>query len=179
MPDSVRRLTRRRRLRTALGVLAFTATLLATAWRAARRGDAAWFAFDPAATYRVERVVDGDTLLLDSGHRVRLLGVDTPETKHPTRPIEPWGPEASAFVRRLAEGRTVRLEFDRERLDLYDRVLAWAFVGDAMLNEEIVRAGFSEAVRISPLRPDYEKRLVRAAEAARAEGLGIWSVGPP
>src|SRR5439155_19125855 len=61
----------------------------------------------------VERVVDGDTLLLQSGERVRLISIDTPETKHPKKPVEYFGKEASAFTRRMAEGRGVRLEFDQ------------------------------------------------------------------
>ena len=155
----------------------FVAVVVATLWRAALRGDSARFPFDASLTYRVERAIDGDTLLLTTGHRVRLLGVDTPETVHPERPPEPFGPEASAFTKRLAEGEAVRLEFDRERLDRYDRVLAWVFVGDRMLNEELVRAGLSKAVLISPLRPDYRKRLVAAEKAAKGEGIGVHSLG--
>jgi endonuclease YncB( thermonuclease family) len=60
----------------------------------------------------VERVVDGDTLLLQSGERVRLIGVDTPETKHPKKPVERFGKEASEFTRQMVEGKRVRLEFD-------------------------------------------------------------------
>ena len=61
----------------------------------------------------VERVVDGDTLLLASGERVRLIGVDTPETKHPKKPVERFGKEASDFTRQMVEGKRVRLEFDQ------------------------------------------------------------------
>src|SRR5919198_6222440 len=61
----------------------------------------------------VERVVDGDTLLLASGERVRLIGVDTPETKHPKKSVEYFGKEASAFTRCMVEGKRVRLEFDQ------------------------------------------------------------------
>src|ERR687892_483653 len=72
---------------------------------------------DQAVTHRdfevVERVVDGDTLLLPSGERVRLIGLDTPETKHPKKPVERFGKEASAFTRRMAEGKRIRLEFDQ------------------------------------------------------------------
>src|SRR5688572_26190887 len=60
----------------------------------------------------VERVVDGDTLLLQSGERVRLIGVDTPETKHPKKSVERFGKEASEFTRHMVEGKRVRLEFD-------------------------------------------------------------------
>jgi hypothetical protein len=60
----------------------------------------------------VERVVDGDTLLLASGERVRLIGVDTPETKHPKKPVERFGKEASEFTRHMVQGKRVRLELD-------------------------------------------------------------------
>jgi micrococcal nuclease len=69
---------------------------------------------DRTATYGdfevVERVVDGDTLLLASGERVRLIGVDTPETKHPKKPVERFGKEASEFTGQMVEGKRVRLE---------------------------------------------------------------------
>jgi micrococcal nuclease len=63
--------------------------------------------------YRVvERVIDADTLVMENGERVRLIGVDTPETKHPNRPVEHFGKEAAAFTRCMVEGTRVRLEFD-------------------------------------------------------------------
>ncbi|GAF69154.1 unnamed protein product, partial [marine sediment metagenome] len=71
--------------------------------------------------YSVKRVVDGDTLLLTNKARVRLIGVNTPETVKPDHPIEPWGPEASAFTKQFVAGGEVRLQFDRERVDRYDR----------------------------------------------------------
>jgi micrococcal nuclease len=60
----------------------------------------------------VQRVVDGDTLVLGTGERVRLIGVNTPETVHPKKAVEAFGKEASAFTKRMAEGKLVRLEFD-------------------------------------------------------------------
>jgi micrococcal nuclease len=127
----------------------------------------------------VARVVDGDTLVLDSGQRVRLIGVDTPETVHPQRPPEPLGPEASEFTRRLVEGRPVRLEFDRERWDAYQRVLAYVYVDDLLLNEELIRAGLSRAFTTYPFRSDMQRRF-RAAEAeARAGRRGLWGLDAP
>ena len=122
---------------------------------------------------QVERVVDGDTLLLADGRRVRLFGVDTPETKHPTRPPEPLGEEASAFTRTRVEGRTVRLIPDIERLDRYGRTLGWVEVDGELLNVELVRAGLSRAVLLSPLRPDFRKQLVAAEREAIDAGRGL------
>ena len=78
-------------------------------------------------------MVDGGTLLLQSGERVRLIGVDTPEIKHPKKPVEYFGKEASAFTRRMVEGKRVRLECDqanaaRGHKDRYGRTLAYVFL---------------------------------------------------
>src|SRR5580765_3571088 len=84
----------------------------------------------PGATAFVERAVDGDTLLLADHTRLRVLGADTPETKRPDWPVEPFGPEAHEFTRQHVEHRNVRLEFDKERRDKYNRVLAYVYVDD-------------------------------------------------
>lgn len=133
------------------------------------------FPYDSDRTYRVERVVDGDTLVLEPGWRVRLLGVDTPETKHPDRPVEPLGPEATEFTRRFVEGRDIRLEFDRERRDAYHRILAYVYVNDRLLNEELVRAGYSEAEVAFPLKGSMKRRLLEAEEEARRHDRGLWA----
>jgi micrococcal nuclease len=123
----------------------------------------------------VERAVDGDTLLLRGGERVRLLGVDTPESVAPDRPVEPLGPEASAFTKRWVAGREVRLEFDKERRDRHGRLLAYVYVGDDLLNEELIRAGFSRAQTQFPYS-NAMKRRFRVAEAeARAACVGLWT----
>ena len=94
----------------------------------------------------VRRVVDGDTLLLTSGARVRLQGIDTPETVREDFAVEPWGPEASQFTKDFiahADNR-VRLTFSLERNDRHDRFLAFVWNGERMLNEELVRAGLAQ-----------------------------------
>jgi micrococcal nuclease len=68
-----------------------------------------------AQTHLVKRVIDGDTIQLSNGERVRLIGVDTPETKHTKKPVEYFGKEASAFIKRMVEGRQVRRENDWQR----------------------------------------------------------------
>jgi hypothetical protein len=88
---------------------------------------------------KVTRVIDGDTLKLSTGEEVRLIGVDTPETKHPRKPVEYFGKEASAFTKQLVEGKEVRLEFDVQRQDKYQRTLAYVYVGEMMVNAELVR----------------------------------------
>ncbi|RLS57589.1 MAG: hypothetical protein DWH91_04105 [Planctomycetota bacterium] len=127
----------------------------------------------------VVRVIDGDTIELEGGFRVRLLGVNTPETKHPELLPEPWGREAFEFTRSRVEGRAVWLELDQERWDNYRRVLAYVYVGDLLLNEEIVRRGFSRAITSFPIRSDRKRLFTRAEEAARAAQCGLWSPTPP
>ncbi len=127
--------------------------------------------------YRVERVVDGDTLLLANGARVRLIGADTPETVKPNSPVEPWGPEATEFTERFVSGGEVRLELDRERLDKYGRFLAYVWVEDRMLNEELIRAGLARARTGFSYSEAMKRRFRRAEEEARQARRGIWTDG--
>jgi micrococcal nuclease len=128
-------------------------------------------------TYLVQRVVDGDTLVLANQARVRLQGVDTPESVKPNHPVEPFAKEAAEFTRQfIADGDgIVLLQFDRQRVDKYGRFLAYVWVGDRMLNEELVRAGLATAETGYPYSAAMKTRLRRAEEEARAEGRGIWS----
>ncbi len=135
---------------------------------------------DGDGQYFVERVVDGDTLVLSSGEKVRLIGVDTPETKHPTKPVEPFGPEASAFTKKAVEGRAVTLKFDREKYDRYQRLLAYVYrEQDWCLNEELIRNGLSECVTKYPFDSSMKERFRLAEDHARRERRGIWSQSTP
>jgi micrococcal nuclease len=127
--------------------------------------------------HAVQRVVDGDTLLLTSGARVRLQGIDTPETVAEDRPVEPWGPEASRFTKDFIAdaGGRVRLTFSLERRDRHDRFLAFAWNGDVMLNEELVRAGLAEARLDYRYSATMKRRLAAAQEEAKRAGRGIWT----
>lgn len=134
------------------------------------------FSFETARRYAVERIIDGDTLLLTDGTRIRLIGVDTPETKHPNRPVEPLGPEATEFVKQHIQGQTISLQFDRERRDRYQRVLAYVYVGEWFLNEELIRAGFSRAETGYPYSNLMKKRFQKAEADARDNHTGIWAL---
>ncbi len=131
--------------------------------------------------HAVQRVVDGDTLLLTSGARVRLQGIDTPETVMEDQPVEAWGPEASQFTKEFIAdaGGRVRLTFSLERRDRHDRFLAFAWNGDTMLNEELVRAGLAEARLDYRYSATMKRRLAAAQEEAKRAGRGIWSASPP
>ena len=134
----------------------------------------------PAAAQVVERVVDGDTIVVRGVGRVRLIGVDTPETVAPGRPVEFFGREASAFTKRLLEGRPVRLEYDRERTDRYGRTLAYVHLADGTFaNAEIIRRGYGHAYTRFPFR--YLDRFRQLEREARSAGRGLWNpaVSPP
>jgi micrococcal nuclease len=105
--------------------------------------------------------------LLGTGERVRLIGVNTPETVHPKKPVEVFGKEASAFTRRMVEGKLVRLEFDplssrrSDGKDRYSRTLAYVFLQDGThLNAEIIRQGYGFAVSSTP-RLKYQNEFRR------------------
>ncbi|RMF88493.1 MAG: hypothetical protein D6741_19185 [Planctomycetota bacterium] len=131
----------------------------------------------------VERVVDGDTLLLTDGTRVRLIGIDTPETVAPGRPVEPFGPEATRFVKeRLAASQMlVRLEYDGKRTDKFGRTLAHVWIADddgneQLLSELIVRAGLATVEDQYSFSETVKRRLREAEAEARAAKRGIWSL---
>ncbi len=122
---------------------------------------------------RCVRDVDGDTIVLDGGERVRLIGVDTPETKDPRRPVEYFGREASAFTRQRVAGRRVRLEYDQTRRDRYGRTLAYVYLEDGTcLNAELIRQGYGHAYTKYPFRRLREYVALEAE--AREAGRGLW-----
>ncbi len=127
-------------------------------------------------TARVVRVVDGDTIEVSidgRGDDVRYIGVDTPETVKPGEPVECFGPEASEFNHELVEGRVVMLEFDRELRDVYDRLLAYVFVGDTFVNEELIRGGFARTLEIEP-NTSRAGQLAEVEQQAGDDGRGLW-----
>jgi len=128
-----------------------------------------------AGTYAVARVVDGDTILIDPAATIRLIGVDTPETVKPEHPVEPWGPEASAFTRQFLAGGSARLTFDRERVDRFGRFLAYVWVDRKLLNEELLRAGLGRFEPHFHYSEVYKRRFRQAQQQAQRERLGIWS----
>lgn len=125
--------------------------------------------------YSVARVIDGDTLLLTNGARIRLIGVDSPETVKPGEAASPWGQEATEFTQSFVGGGQVELRFDRERIDRYQRFLAYVYVDGQMLNEELLRAGLARAM-LGYNYSDSFKRLYRAAQQeAHTARRGLWS----
>lgn len=141
--------------------------------------------------YPLGRVVDGDTIVIraprdaQSGKhnrdrrdvRVRLLDIDAPESVKPDHPVEPYGPEAAQFAREFLDGDRVLLRFGRRRVDQYGRLLAYVFVDEAMLNEELVRAGLARVQIYPGDESSLTRRIVKAEREAQAAGRGLWSLG--
>jgi micrococcal nuclease len=121
----------------------------------------------------VARVIDGDTLQLSTGEEVRLIGVDTPETKHPRKPVQAFGKRASTFTTQMVKGKSVRLEFDVQRKDKYKRLLAYVYVGDLMLNAELVRQGYAQVATFPP-NVKYQERFLMLQREAREAKRGMW-----
>lgn len=163
----------RRRTKLLSGILALVAVLAASYLKRGTPPPAP-DATRASASRVCIRVIDGDTIQLDGGERVRLIGVDTPETVDPRRPVQYFGKEASAFTRKLTEGRTVRLEFGDETFDRYHRTLAYVYLPDGtFLNAEIIRQGYGFAYTRFPFR--YQEEFVRLERQAREERRGLWA----
>lgn len=132
----------------------------------------------------IERCVDGDTLIVITSdgvrERVRLIGANTPETVKKNTPIEPFGPEASAYTKQRVEeaGYKAVLAADGATYDKYNRRLAFVYLGDdtVSLNEDLCRHGLARAETKYSFSKVMKERLTAAAEAAEREGLGIYSL---
>jgi endonuclease YncB( thermonuclease family) len=126
----------------------------------------------------VIEVVDGDTIhvLIDGqDYAVRYIGIDTPEIHHPNKPVEELGPEAAAKNAELVMGQTVTLEKDVSETDDFGRLLRYVWVGDVMINAELVRLGYAQA---STYPPDvsYQDQLIELQREAREAGRGLWAL---
>ena len=135
----------------------------------------------PAGRAVIVRPVDGDTVVVEVDGReepVRLIGIDTPESVAPDRPVECFGPEAKARTAALLPpGTVVRLERDVEARDRYDRLLAYVIRAedDVLVNRLLVEEGFAEAISYPP-NLAHQGELDQAEAGARAAGRGLWPV---
>ncbi len=125
----------------------------------------------------VVHVVDGDTLVaaFADGHTetVRVLGVDTPETVDPRKPVQCFGPEASAYAKAHLTGRSVRLEFDVERRDRYGRLLAYVLLGRERYEDDLLRRGLARLLVIAP-NGAHARAMLTEMLAARRDRRGLW-----
>lgn len=126
----------------------------------------------------VARVIDGDTVELSDGRSVRLIGVDTPETVHPTKKEEAGGWIASDFTKEALTGRRVWLEYDVDRTDRYTRTLAYVWLADGQLfNALLLREGFGRVLTVPP-NVKYVETFVKMQEEARTYQRGLWAPEP-
>lgn len=127
-------------------------------------------------TYLVKRVIDGDTIIVDKDgqdERVRLIGIDTPETVKPNTPVQPYGKAASDFTKKHLTHQRVKLEYDRERQDKYGRTLAYVWLGDEMFNVTLVKEGLARAKFYRP-NEKYRILIEQAQKEAQKQHLNIW-----
>ena len=127
----------------------------------------------PRGPFRVTRVLDGDTIALDNGETVRLIGVDAPEIHHPEIPVQRFGEEAAEFLKQFAEGFECTLEYEPNNIrDQYGRLLAYVFVGSHLVNAEIISQGYAYTYTRFPFRRQAE--FIALEREARQHQYGLW-----
>lgn len=122
----------------------------------------------------VSRVIDGDTIELSNGEKIRYIGINTPETKHPTKGVECFGKKASEYNKNLVEGKEVLFQKDVSDTDRYGRLLRYVYVDDVFVNYELVKNGYAYA---SSYPPDvsYQELFLEAEKEARENNRGLWA----
>lgn len=121
----------------------------------------------------IKRVIDGDTIEIENGQRIRYIGINAPETVNPDKKIGCFGREASSKNRELVEGRLVRLEKDVSEADKYNRLLRYVWLDELLINEHLVKEGYAQ---VSTYPPDvkYQERFLAAQREAQRNNRGLW-----
>lgn len=140
--------------------------------------DSAELAKENLEKAKVARVIDGDTIELEGGQKVRYIGIDTPETVDPRRDPQCFGQEASLQNKQLVEGQEIYLEKDVSETDRYGRLLRYIYLeaNGNSINEQLVREGYAVA---SSYPPDikYQEKFRLAEQEARNDQRGLWQEG--
>ncbi len=119
--------------------------------------------------YKITRVLDGDTVVLETGEKFRYLGIDAPELN------DRWGPEAKKFNEDMVLGKKIKIELDRTKLDKYGRILGYVWSGDIMVNEALVERGYAKVnLMKGEVKPKYLDRLQKAEAWAKQNNDGVW-----
>nr|WP_245947189.1 thermonuclease family protein [Bacillus taeanensis] len=128
----------------------------------------------------VTKVVDGDTIKVQLNGKeetIRMLLIDTPETVHPNKPVQPFGPEASQFVKSKLEDQNVTLEMDISERDKYGRLLAYVYTMDGeMINERLLEEGLARVAYVFEPNTKYVDNFYKIQQQAQQEEKGIWSM---
>lgn len=122
----------------------------------------------------VSHVVDGDTIVLANGDKVRYIGADTPETKHPYKSVQYFGKKAFEFNEKLVKGKKVRLEFDVQKRDKYDRLLAYVWVDQTLVNAQLLKHGYAKCMNILP-NVKYLEYFAFLEFKSKKDRVGLWA----
>lgn len=130
--------------------------------------------------FKVQKVVDGDTLEIQrygKTEKVRLIGIDTPETLDPRKPVQCFGKEASDKTKRLLSGKEVKLEFDPivGEKDKYGRLLAYVWHDGSLVNLDLLKEGFAHEYTYRNQNYKYQTEFKNAEKSAKSESVGLWS----
>lgn len=129
----------------------------------------------------VEKVSDGDTISVKRPNgeieSARLLLIDTPESVHPTKPVQPFGIEASDYVKSmLKKGREIEIEIGNPEKDKYGRLLVYVWIDNVNLNQHLIEKGYARVAYVYPPNTKYLEEFQQAEDRARESMLGIWSI---
>lgn len=125
---------------------------------------------------KAKLVIDGDTIQIDTGESVRYIGINTPELKDERGEIQCFAKEALQKNKELVENKFIELEKDISETDKYGRLLRYIWIGDRLINEELVREGYAHSATFPP-DIKYQQRFIEAARLAQNENRGFWGIG--
>ncbi|NPE48643.1 thermonuclease family protein [Sphingobacterium prati] len=128
---------------------------------------------------KVQRVIDGDTFVIESGgkkgERVRLIGIDAPETRKTARKeVGYYGQEAKEYLRSMLTGKNVKLVFDVGKKDRYGRLLAYVYIGGKFVNADLVEQGYAVTYSLAP-NVQYADFFIKLERRARVAKRGLWN----
>ncbi len=119
--------------------------------------------------YKVTKVLDGDTVVLETGEKFRYLGIDAPESN------DRWGPEAKKFNEEMVLNQKIKVELDKTKLDKYGRILGYIWIDNVLVNEALVERGYARvSLMKGEVKPKYLDRLKKAEDWARQNYDGVW-----
>lgn len=134
---------------------------------------------DEAVKVKVTRVVDGDTFEIDDGRKVRMIGINTPESVDPRRAVEYYGKEASRYTKSLMEGKEVFLLEGTTPEDRYGRILGWVWLSDGtFVNGDLIYQGYAQVYTFAD-NPEHANYLLTLQRDAREAGRGLWGEEAP
>ncbi len=129
--------------------------------------------------YRVVRVIDGDTIEISfkgKDEKLRFIGINTPETRHPEKGAEPYGFEAAEYTKKLLDNQPVRIKFDIEQRDKYGRLLAYVYLSDGtFVNARLLKEGYAQVMTVPP-NVKYAEYFVHLEKEAREAEKGLWGI---